>query len=129
MTQEFYTKSTPDCLTKYLHKNKPTLGVTQTNKIRLAHIYTWKGKFVLTLGVKAGWCDFSVPPGKCIYIVFLNGTNPPKNPNCWLSFRNSICVLVRDSSSTSTLKRTHSHITVFLKPTLKMAVRVQEDVK
>lgn len=85
--------------------------------------------FIQTLGVKAGWCDFSVHTGKCTYAVCLNATNPPKDPNCWLSFTNSMCVLVRDSFSTGTFKRTHSHITVFFKPTWIMAVRVQEDLK
>lgn len=129
ITQEFYTKSTPQCLAKYLHKIKSTLGVTQNHKTRQAHIYMWRGMFIQILGVKAGWCDFSVHTGKCIYAVCLNATNPPKDPNCWLSFTNSMCVLVRDSFSTGTFKCTHSHITVFFKPTWIMAVRVQEDLK
>lgn len=54
---------------------------------------------------------------------------PIQSPNCWLSFTKSMCVLVRESFSTGTFKQTHTHITVFFKPTLIMAVKVPEELK
>lgn len=55
ITQEFDTKSTPECLTKYLQQSKSTLGAIHNHETGQAHIYTWKGMFIRTSGVKAGW--------------------------------------------------------------------------
>lgn len=72
--------------------------------------------------------DFSVHTGKCTCTVCLDRTNPSKVQTADCLSQN-LCVSLWGRASPLVPLSKHTHITVFFKPTLIMAVKVPEELK